>query len=248
MKRQRGRSRRSGGGNHNPNKHYESNGPDVKIRGSAQQILDKYQQYARDAQTSGDRVNAENYLQHAEHYSRLIAAMAPKDKPRDPQQDQKAGESRESGSDEAEQSAESGADEAKSQSNGSDRNNSERNDRGRRRQRPNNRRDQNGSEDRADDDAPSVDAQSTRADVKAADVSDGVAEQPEAPSSTPETVAEAAPAPKPRRRSPRKPKVVAAEGDEPTDGIMKTLSRGRKPKIAADAGEASASPSTDAAD
>jgi hypothetical protein len=53
---------------------YESNGPDVKIRGSAQQIADKYMQLARDAQSSGDRVMAENYLQHAEHYNRIIAA------------------------------------------------------------------------------------------------------------------------------------------------------------------------------
>ncbi|MEM7660729.1 MAG: DUF4167 domain-containing protein [Pseudomonadota bacterium] len=89
MKRQRGRGRRSGGGNsNNPNRHFESNGPDVKIRGSAQQILDKYQQYARDAQSSGDRVSAENYLQHAEHYSRVLAAMQPKDKPRDEQRQQ----------------------------------------------------------------------------------------------------------------------------------------------------------------
>lgn len=53
---------------------YESNGPDVKIRGTAQQIADKYAALARDAQSSGDRVMAENYLQHAEHYNRLIAA------------------------------------------------------------------------------------------------------------------------------------------------------------------------------
>lgn len=53
---------------------YESNGPDVKIRGSAQQIAEKYATLARDAQSSGDRVMAENYLQHAEHYNRIIAA------------------------------------------------------------------------------------------------------------------------------------------------------------------------------
>jgi len=53
---------------------YESNGPDVKIRGSAQQVADKYAALARDAQSSGDRVMAENYLQHAEHYNRIIAA------------------------------------------------------------------------------------------------------------------------------------------------------------------------------
>ena len=53
---------------------YESNGPDVKIRGTAHHVAEKYLQLARDAQSSGDPVMAENYLQHAEHYFRLIAA------------------------------------------------------------------------------------------------------------------------------------------------------------------------------
>ena len=53
---------------------YESNGPDVKVRGTAHHIAEKYQQLARDAQASGDYVSAENYLQHAEHYYRIIAA------------------------------------------------------------------------------------------------------------------------------------------------------------------------------
>ena len=68
----RGRSRNKG-----PNpltRSYESNGPDVKIRGTAQHVADKYSQLARDAQASGDPVAAENYFQHAEHYYRLIAA------------------------------------------------------------------------------------------------------------------------------------------------------------------------------
>ncbi|OCP35078.1 DUF4167 domain-containing protein [Ensifer sp. LC163] len=53
---------------------YDSSGPDVKIRGTAQHIAEKYSALARDAQSSGDRVIAENYLQHAEHYNRIIAA------------------------------------------------------------------------------------------------------------------------------------------------------------------------------
>src|SRR5690606_1914377 len=58
-------------------RNYESNGPDVKIRGNAQHIAEKYSALARDAQASGDRVMAENYLQHAEHYNGIImAAMA----------------------------------------------------------------------------------------------------------------------------------------------------------------------------
>ena len=52
---------------------YESNGPDVKIRGTASHVAEKYMQLARDAQSSGDPVAAENYFQHAEHYFRMIA-------------------------------------------------------------------------------------------------------------------------------------------------------------------------------
>lgn len=78
----RGRNNNGGGNNNNNNRkgpnplsrNYESNGPDVKIRGSAQQIAEKYAALARDAMSSGDRVMAENYLQHAEHYNRIIAA------------------------------------------------------------------------------------------------------------------------------------------------------------------------------
>src|SRR5919202_5785836 len=71
-RRMRGRNRSKG-----PNpltRSFESNGPDVKIRGTAQHIAEKYSQLARDAQASGDPVAAENYLQHAEHYYRIIAA------------------------------------------------------------------------------------------------------------------------------------------------------------------------------
>lgn len=53
---------------------FDSNGPDVRIRGNAYQVHEKYLQLARDAQSSGDRVAAENYYQHAEHYYRIIAA------------------------------------------------------------------------------------------------------------------------------------------------------------------------------
>jgi hypothetical protein len=53
---------------------YESNGPDIKIRGTASHVAEKYVQLARDARSSGDPVAAENYYQHAEHYFRLIAA------------------------------------------------------------------------------------------------------------------------------------------------------------------------------
>jgi hypothetical protein len=70
-KRLRGRNRKG------PNpltKTFESNGPDVKIRGTALHVAEKYLQLSRDAQVSGDRVMGENYLQHAEHYFRILAA------------------------------------------------------------------------------------------------------------------------------------------------------------------------------
>ncbi|MFT4090743.1 MAG: DUF4167 domain-containing protein [Asticcacaulis sp.] len=78
MKRQRSRNRKPSGNQNNPNRAYESNGPEgSKVRGNAQTIYEKYQQLARDANSSGDRVLAENYLQHAEHYFRLIRQMQP---------------------------------------------------------------------------------------------------------------------------------------------------------------------------
>jgi len=78
-------NKRMRGRNNNNNNHhrknqnpmsrvFESNGPDVKIRGNPAHIAEKYIQLARDAQASGDPVSAENYYQHAEHYYRLIAA------------------------------------------------------------------------------------------------------------------------------------------------------------------------------
>jgi hypothetical protein len=53
---------------------FESNGPDVKIRGTAAHIAEKYMSLARDALASGDLISAESYFQHAEHYNRIIMA------------------------------------------------------------------------------------------------------------------------------------------------------------------------------
>ncbi len=99
MKRMRGRGHRPGGGgggsgggggggggggairHHaggvplNRNHVFDSNGPDVRVRGTAQQLFEKYQQLGRDATSSGDRVMAEGYFQHAEHYFRILNAM-----------------------------------------------------------------------------------------------------------------------------------------------------------------------------
>ncbi|MGQ0484871.1 MAG: DUF4167 domain-containing protein [Hyphomicrobiales bacterium] len=82
-KRGRSRNRRhsvggggaTGGGGGNPlSRIYESNGPDVKVRGTAQTVAEKYLQLGRDAQASGDIVMAESYYQYAEHYLRIVAA------------------------------------------------------------------------------------------------------------------------------------------------------------------------------
>jgi len=92
MKRQRNRGGHGGGHNNNYRggggggggggrsnvpfraQTFDSNGPEVRIRGNAYQVLEKYLALARDASASGDRVAAENFYQHAEHYFRLINA------------------------------------------------------------------------------------------------------------------------------------------------------------------------------
>ena len=66
------RNNRPSGGNI-VNRVFDSSGPDGKVRGTPQQIIEKYNQLHRDAQLSGDRVNAENFAQHAEHYTRMLA-------------------------------------------------------------------------------------------------------------------------------------------------------------------------------
>jgi len=74
MKRSRGRGRRQ---QNSVNRSYDSNGPDVRVRGNASQVYEKYQTLARDAMSSGDRVMAENYQQHAEHYYRILMSLQP---------------------------------------------------------------------------------------------------------------------------------------------------------------------------
>ena len=86
MKRQRGRNRKPGSGGQgnntanatNPNRSWDSQGPEnIKVRGNAQTVYERYMQLARDASAAGDRVLAENYTQHAEHYFRVLRALQP---------------------------------------------------------------------------------------------------------------------------------------------------------------------------
>ena len=74
-KRMRGRGNGRKGGN-SRNQSFESNGPEVKVRGNAQQVVEKYLTLARDASSTGDRVNAESYFQFADHYYRVMNANA----------------------------------------------------------------------------------------------------------------------------------------------------------------------------
>jgi uncharacterized protein DUF4167 len=88
MKRMRGRPHRGSGNGStgslrhhgggiplNRNHVFDSNGPDVRLRGTAQQLFEKYLQLGRDATSGGDRVLAESCFQHAEHYFRILNAM-----------------------------------------------------------------------------------------------------------------------------------------------------------------------------
>lgn len=115
-KRGRGRGRRgnSGGQPHVPNRNtsYESNGPDVKLRGNAQQLHEKYLALAHDAASAGERISAEAYSQFADHYFRLHQAAVGAAEARR-QQDQPS-ESRQNGQGGKSASSDAPAGEAKS--------------------------------------------------------------------------------------------------------------------------------------
>jgi len=86
----RGNVRR--GGSNQGSRSLDSNGPDIKIRGTASQIFEKYLALARDATSSGDRIKAENYLQHAEHYYRILNPNGSGQKPAQQQQTPASGQ------------------------------------------------------------------------------------------------------------------------------------------------------------
>jgi len=189
MNRPRGRGRRNKSNNNNnnntnPNKHYDSNGPNVRIRGSAKQVLDKYQQYASDALRGGDRIAAEGYFQHAEHYQRIVyeidAAVA------------KQREEREARN--------------------------------------------------AERDAKRREEREARSETEAAeDAPETVEEVEVAPDEGAEEVkAEKEEKPKRRRTYKKKEKAEANGALDEDDGVLKTVTRGRKKKTAKDEAEAAA--------
>ena len=85
-RRSRGRGNSGRGNRPQRNNNFDSSGPDLKVRGTAQQVVDKYQTLAREAATAGDPVKAENYYQHAEHYYRVLSANGGTDNRQDHQQ------------------------------------------------------------------------------------------------------------------------------------------------------------------
>ena len=200
------------------NRVFDSSGPEGKVRGTPQQIIDKYNQLARDAQLGNDRVAMENFQQHAEHYLRLLAEAQREIDQRREQQE------RENRDRQAERDREQG--QRDSRDGGRDQN----------RERPAR---QDRTPDEAGIDAPAPRRAADPADSPQPDLLDlggdsGLVETPEtnpkprprtapvksapvkpAPAAGTEAAAEDAPKPKLRPRSPRKPKPPAAEGGAP---------------------------------
>lgn len=215
--RKNNRNRPQSGGNI-PNRVFDSSGPEGKVRGTPQQIIDKYQQLARDAQLSGDRVATENFFQHAEHYLRLLGAAQ---KEIDAKREQQEQENRERQAERDRERAER------------DRERAER-DREREAQRAEQqeRNAQNGQNDggqngggqdgqtRSDKQSASNEVRGTEPqpdllDPRGADAQSGLVETPETAPEAKTADAGEKPAPKPRKpRAPRKPrKKPEAKGD-----------------------------------
>jgi len=196
----RSRNRGSGRRNQNPlQRSYESNGPDVKIRGNAQVIADKYATLARDALSSGDTVMAENYLQHAEHYNRIILAAQPQ--PREDDDEQGDSQQQASGDDRQ------GRDEGQQQQ-------------GRRNRNRRDRDDRNQDTDDAQPAAATGDADESPADVAAQPqpVIDGTPAEVREEEAQQAADAEEPAKPKRPRKPRKKPAEIDASSDDAGDG------------------------------
>ncbi|WP_308915310.1 DUF4167 domain-containing protein [Jannaschia sp. LMIT008] len=226
MRSQKSRSRnknrnRPSGGNV-VNRVFDSSGPEGKVRGTPQQVIDKYNQLARDAQLAGDRVAVENFQQHAEHYTRMLAqAQKEMDAKREQQGGQQGGGNQQGGGPNQQQGGQQGQQGGQPQNgqggggqddagNGGGGGNGGGNDgSGRNRGRGDRNRDRGDRDDRRSGSDDVIDAPGDA----------GLVETPEAQAdATPEADAPAAgeEAPKPKRRTRRKaPK--ADEGAPATD-------------------------------
>ena len=245
---------------HSANRVYDSAGPEGKVRGTPQQIVDKYQGLARDAQLSGDRVTAENFLQHAEHYVRILSTIQEAEEKRREQQlqQQQNQQNNANGRDGGQRGAGDQPSHQPSGNSGGDQPDD--------RQQVDGPRDERPRDDRQRDDGPREGRQrdnrrrGNRNDAAPVDIgeqpaSDGLAAldaaQGEAPEivDTPETQAK----PRTRRPRPKSPEKLA-EGSEadapetvvaevaPAPAPAKRAPRARKKPAAPEAEEASAAP------
>lgn len=179
--RSRGKGNRGKTQGHSPNRVYESAGPEGKVRGTPQQIIDKYLALARDAQLSGDRVGSENFLQHAEHYARILLAVQEAQ-----QQDRRDQNQQPNGGQDRQDDDQSSSGQQNGQPSGDRQNNQK--------SQPQPRADRrNGENAKRDDDQPASDGLEA---IDAAEEGPGLVETPESKSA----------APKPRTRRPRPPK------------------------------------------
>jgi len=202
------------------NRVFDSSGPEGKVRGTPQQIIEKYNQLARDAQLGNDRVAAENFQQHAEHYLRMLSEAQKEQDNRREQQEQEnrqrqserdrertQRQERESNGDDGQNNGQSGGDQGGRSNNGNDRGN-DRNAGG--------RDDGNRNDGQRNDGQRNDDRQPEPAAVRG-DALDVVEDAPAEDSGlveTPENNAK----PKPRRTYNRKPKAKADDGGEGGSG------------------------------
>lgn len=237
MRSSKSRSRKSGR-NNAPNRSvgniinrvFDSSGPEGKVRGTPQQIIDKYNQLARDAQLGNDRVAMENFQQHAEHYLRLLAEAQ---REIDQRREQQERENRDRQSERDQQQAQQGQrDQSRDQGREQGRDQArDQRDQTRERQP---RQDQDASEqpaeqrrdtrrqDQADrDEGASQDVLDLGGDSGLVDTPESKSEQPAAKpagrargESRPKAEGDDQPKPKPRSRAPRKPREPRAEGGE----------------------------------
>ncbi|MEZ5946545.1 MAG: DUF4167 domain-containing protein [Hyphomonas sp.] len=189
----------------------------MKIRGSAQQVLEKYLQYARDAQTSGDRVLSEAYFQFAEHYQRIVAKQQ---EARDRQQQQQRG-----GRDDRDQSRRDDRDTSR---NDGDDDSADAGDEAETEARVERREAEEASSDNGDDAMRVIDADESGADASDDGDKGGKDESRRGRGRR-----------KPYTRRDKDETAAASDPSDPAEGVMKTLSRGRR-KAADEGAETSA--------
>lgn len=203
--RNKNRNRNNQGGGNIVNRVFDSSGPEGKVRGTPAQIIEKYNQLARDAQLSGDRVAVENFQQHSEHYTRMLAAAQKEIDARQAQHNQNQQNNNQ-------QNNQQGG----NQNGGQPQNNQQGNTDGANQQGGQNGNQQGGNrrrDKRNDQSDPRPDAQEQN-DAPTADVID-TPEADSGPVDTPETAkAEAPKAEKPKRTRTRKKAPAKAEAQK----------------------------------